>query len=72
MTAENWKTDPKPGDRISYSHVGQWFQRGTLVRMERGTRGGNCVVRWDRFPFDSEDLLTNLIAWRTEDQSCRS
>jgi hypothetical protein len=59
----NWSKELKVGDVVSYSCVSQWQSKGKLVRFERGKRGGDCVVRWNRFNFDSEECSFNLVSW---------
>jgi hypothetical protein len=54
-------TDLKPGDRVTYADVNLRDNRGVVVAVQRGPRGGDCVVHWTR-PLDvtSEECAFNL------------
>lgn len=48
------------GTRVTYRDV-SLTDRGTVTRVERGARGGDLFVRWDRFPeFEAEECAFNL------------
>jgi hypothetical protein len=59
----NWSDKLEVGDVVSYRDVNQWPQKGRLVAFGKGKHGGDCVVKWDRFDFESEECSFNLYSW---------
>ena len=49
------------GDRVRHRDVNLWSDQGTLISIGREPRGGDCKVRWDRWPLiKSEECQFNL------------
>lgn len=66
---DTWTKELRVGDSVSYHAVGLWDRRGSLLRFERGKRGGDCVVKWPALgcgipEIVSEECAFNLVAWR--------
>ncbi len=49
-----------PSDRVTHRDVNLSSELGTLVRVGRTARGGDCVVRWDYSGIESEEVQGNL------------
>ena len=56
------KYRPTIGDRVTYDCISlRASGGGRIEKVEKGARGGDCAVRWDRFPeFLSEQCAFNL------------
>jgi len=55
----------KIGDKIVYENINlsdllRFPKTGTIIRIERGPKGGDCFVKWDDLPQETEELLSNL------------
>lgn len=55
------------GDRVTYADINLRHYSGMVTSIGRTKNGGNCLVKWDKFPFVSEEYLPNL---RRSTESC--
>ena len=49
-----------PSDRVTHRDVNLSSELGTIVRVGRTARGGDCVARWDYSGIESEEVQGNL------------
>ena len=54
-------TDLKPGQKVTYTDINLRDNRGVIVAVQKGPRGGDCIIHWTR-PLDckSEECSFNL------------
>lgn len=50
------------GDRIRYATHSLWHLHGTVTAVCRGPHGGDCYIKWDRFPLmtPTEECAMNV------------
>ncbi len=57
--------NPVVGDKVGYNNVNLMSYRGEIKSLNRGKRGGDCIVKWEQgwpefAPIESEECLFNL------------
>jgi len=49
------------GVAVTYREVNLLNYRGVITDVRRTQHGGDCLVKWDAFPFVSEECSFNLM-----------
>ena len=55
------------GDDVTYADINLRYYSGVITSIGPTKNGGNCLVKWNNFPFVSEEYLPNL---RRSTESC--
>ena len=48
------------GDDVTYNDINLRYYSGVIISIGPTKKGGDCLVKWNNFPFVSEEYLPNL------------